>query len=199
MLDHLGLDDVTVVGISLGGGLAIQAAVEPRVRRAVAWDILSDFLEANLRQVNGAAEPFLRLLLRLRARRLVDAILRQAMARSYVARWGIPQGMHVLGVTTPYDYLRKLADLATDHASPRVTGDVLLLAGSRDHYVPLEQLYHQARALANARSVTARIFTAAEQAQSHVQVGNLGLAIDVILGWLEVLEAHHGDVDRRAE
>jgi hypothetical protein len=31
----------------------------------------------------------------------------------------------------------------------------------------------------------ARVFTEAEQAQNHWQVGNQGLALQVILGWLD--------------
>jgi hypothetical protein len=38
--------------------------------------------------------------------------------------------------------------------------------------------------LTNARSLTGRIFTAEEQAQNHCQVGNLKLALDVILHWI---------------
>jgi hypothetical protein len=38
------LDDVTLVGISLGGCLVVRAvALEPRVRRVIAWDIMTDF------------------------------------------------------------------------------------------------------------------------------------------------------------
>jgi pimeloyl-ACP methyl ester carboxylesterase len=51
VLDHFGLEGVTIVGISLGGGLAIRAAAhEPRVARVTADDILTDFLACNLRQ-----------------------------------------------------------------------------------------------------------------------------------------------------
>jgi hypothetical protein len=40
-------------------------------------------------------------------------------------------------------------------------------------------------ALTNARSVSARVFMPAEQAHNHCQIGNVGLAVQVILGWLE--------------
>ena len=66
-----------------------------------------------------------------------------------------------------------------------MTQDVLLLAGSADHYVPLRQLHRQMLALTNARSVTARVFMPAEQAHNHCQIGNIGLAVQVIIGWLE--------------
>jgi hypothetical protein len=70
---------------------------------------------------------------------------------------------------------------------------VLLLAGAEDHYVPIRQLSDQLNTLTNARSVTARVFTRHEQAQSHVQVGNIGLAVRVVLEGLEGLDGR----DRR--
>src|SRR5262249_19763033 len=50
----------------------------------------------------------------------------------------------------------------TRDVSERVRQDVLLLAGARDHYVPLSQLWDQMPLLSNARSITARVFTAQE-------------------------------------
>jgi hypothetical protein len=52
--------------------------------------------------------------------------------------------------------------------------------------VPLNQLRRQAANLVRARSITDRIFTAAEQASNHCQVGNIGAAVRVIQGWLEL-------------
>ena len=74
--------------------------------------------------------------------------------------------------------------MRTDDVSSRITQDVLLMAGAEDHYVPLAQLGAQIQTLTTARSVTARLFTRAESAQNHCQIGNLGLSLQVILGWL---------------
>ena len=66
-----------------------------------------------------------------------------------------------------------------------VLRDVLLMAGAEDHYVPTHQIYDQAAWLSKARSVTTRMFSRAEQAQSHCQVGNLPLAIRTITAWMD--------------
>jgi hypothetical protein len=50
--------------------------------------------------------------------------------------------------------------------SGEVRADALLLAGAEDHYVPLTQLADQTNTLAAACSVTARVFTRDEQAQT---------------------------------
>ena len=59
------------------------------------------------------------------------------------------------------------------------------MAGSEDHFVPMEQFFTQLRLLKNARSVTGRIFTKAEHAQAHSQIGNLGLSVSEMLTWIE--------------
>jgi len=195
VLDHYRLDDVTAIGESLGGGLVIRAAAfEPRITRVVSMDILDDFLEVLGRQIGRGVTPVLRVLLALRARGFVNAIARNAMTRKPVAAWGVQQGMHITGTATPFDFLRAATALNTRRASQKVTGDVLLLAGADDHYVPLKQLGRQAAGLVRARSVTTRTFTAAEQASNHCQVGNIAAALRVIQSWLEVT-----DTSRMAE
>jgi len=81
-----------------------------------------------------------------------------------------------------------LTRYVTADVSALVNADVLLLAGAEDHYVPFRQLGDQLNTLTAARSVTARVFTRAEQAQNHVQVGNIALSVRVMLDWLDGLD-----------
>ena len=185
VLDHFQLDDVTLVGYSLGGCLALRAAArEPRVRRVVADDIFTDLLDVSLRQVPRLARATLSGLLTISAVRLVNDFVERAMRRSLVVEWGVRQGMHVTGTSTPYDYFREAKRYRTEDISPLVEQDVLLLAGAEDHYVPLHQLHDQIRWLTRARSLTARLFTRHEQAQHHVHVGNVGLSLRIIADWI---------------
>jgi hypothetical protein len=64
---------------------------------------------------------------------------------------------------------------------------VLVMAGAEDHYIPVHQLPDQIATLTHVRSLTARLFTRAEQAQNHCQIGNMGLAFRVIIDWMESL------------
>ena len=75
----------------------------------------------------------------------------------------------------------------TASISSCLTQDVLLMAGAEDHYVPVHQLPDQIATLTHVRSLTARLFTGAEQGQNHCQIGNMGLAFRVILDWMESL------------
>jgi pimeloyl-ACP methyl ester carboxylesterase len=185
ILGALSLSNVIVVGLSLGGCLAIRAASrEPRVSRVIAWDALTDFQEIFLRQMPPTEQWVLRLLLGTGVDRIIDALASQG---SYppIQEWGIKQAMHVFGVESPAAAIRAAASYRTADVSPLVRQDVLLLAGAEDHYVPHHQIYDQARWLANARSVTTRMFTRTENGQAHCQVGNLPLAIATIAAWID--------------
>lgn len=69
--------------------------------------------------------------------------------------------------------------------SALVDQDVLLMAGERDRFQPAKLYRLQRAALVNARSVTGRVFTRAEHAENHCQMGNLGLALMVMADWLD--------------
>ena len=190
VLDHFGLGDVSLIGGSMGGYFAIRAAAfEPRVRRAVAYDVFFDAFDCNLRLMPASARLLLPVLLRLKLDGLVNGLARRAATRSLLIEWGLNQAMHVTGTPTPAAYLHAIQRYTAAEISSRVTQDVLLLAGSEDHYVPVAQFYEQIAALTNTRSLTARLFTRAESAQNHCQAGNFGLALRVITAWLDSQEA----------
>jgi pimeloyl-ACP methyl ester carboxylesterase len=187
ILDHYSLDDVAAVGISLGGGLVIRAAAfEPRISQVVAFDILDDEFEVVGRQIGRGAGVVLRAFLAAGARGLVNPVAYRVASLKPVTQWALQQGMHVTGSATPYDFFRSTTAMSTRKISHLVRADVLLLAGADDHYVPLKQLGRQADCLVNARSVTTRIFTAAEQASNHCQLGNIGAAARQISAWLDL-------------
>ncbi len=186
VLDHFQLNDVTLIGLSMGGYFVVRAAAfEPRVQRAIAYDIFFDALDCNLRQMPTSIRLVLLTLLRLKLDVLVNALTRRAARRNLVIEWGLRHAMHVTGTTTPAAYLHAIQHYTTAEISSRVTQDVLLLAGSEDHYVPLARFHKQIAALTKTRSLTARLFTQAESAQNHCQAGNYGLAFHVITAWLD--------------
>jgi len=48
------------------------------------------------------------------------------------------------------------------------------MAGAEDHYILVHELPDQIATLTHVRSLTARLFTRAEQAQNHVSSGQYG-------------------------
>jgi pimeloyl-ACP methyl ester carboxylesterase len=185
VLDAFALEDVTLVGISLGGCLAIRAAAfEPRVKRVIAFDVLTDFMAVLQRQQPPVVGALMRGLLALGANTLIDRSVGVIAHGQPVIEWGVSQAEHVFGRDRPSEALAAARAFQTKDVSGGVLQDVLLLAGAEDHYVPLEQLWDQARMLTSARSVTARVFTAREHAQAHCQIGNLPLAVRVMSEWI---------------
>jgi hypothetical protein len=116
---------------------------------------------------------------------LVNGAVAAVRKTDLLTDWVIAQGERVMGVATPAEVFKAWRDYRTDDVSALVTQDVLLMAGAKDHYVPLQMLPDQLMMLTAAHSISARVFTEAESAQNHCQIGNMGLALKVILDWLD--------------
>jgi len=186
VLDHFGLKDITLIGVSLGGYLSLRAAAfEPRISRVVAFGTIYDFFQVLL----YAGGPKIREL----AEKLLDSnqvdvfnkIMQKRMETNLLVNWGVNHGMYVFGVHSPFEYIEKVRLYSTAEISEKITQDVLLMTGTKDHFVPLEMFYKQIEALKNVKSLTARLFTEKEHAGSHCQMDNYKLALDVILNWIE--------------
>jgi pimeloyl-ACP methyl ester carboxylesterase len=189
VLDYFTLTDVTLLGISFGGCLALRAAAhEPRVRRVVADDTDTNHLEVMLGLVKPSVRAALTSLLHMGADHVIDRLFERAAKESAASAFGVQQGMLVTGSQTPSEYLNKVQLYRTDDVSPLIEQDVLLLGGTEDFCIPLHQFYDQSRMLTSARSLTTRLFTRHEQGQQHCQIGNLGLQFRVIKDWLAMLQ-----------
>jgi pimeloyl-ACP methyl ester carboxylesterase len=185
VLDFFHLDAVTLMGFSLGGGLVIRAAAfEPRVRRVIAYDIMTNGLECFLRPMSPAVQKQLLGWIDAGNEGAIDKFFADAMAKSLLLDWMTKLAIYNTGVKTPYQMLKHYQKYETASISSQLTQDVLLMAGAEDHYIPVHQLPDQIATLTGVRSLTARLFTRAEQAQNHVQVGNMGLAFRVIIDWM---------------
>ncbi len=189
VLDFFNLKEVTLIGLSLGGCLALRAAAydNNRIKRVVADDICADFYKVLLRQT-GPLEDSISTLMEKENETEINALFSRLMKQNLMLEWGIRQGMHVTGSQTPYGFLKQSMLYTTAEISPLLSQDVLLLAGQEDHYIPLIQFGGQIGSLTSVRSLTTRLFTRKEQAQNHCHVGNIGLSIDVMLNWLLQLE-----------
>jgi pimeloyl-ACP methyl ester carboxylesterase len=188
VLDYFGVEKVVLAGLSLGGCLVMRAAAgEPRVAHVIAFDVLTNLLECNLRQTNLLLRGLLKVMLKLGAVKIVNWMIARVSRRRPVVQWGIRQGMHVMGAGSAFELLRRSIEFQTADISASIRQDVLLMAGSEDHYVPAKQFHEQIEMLTNARSITARLFTLGESAQNHCQAGNYGAALKAMVQWLDGL------------
>ncbi|MFC1976171.1 alpha/beta hydrolase, partial [Chloroflexota bacterium] len=178
VLDYFEITDVTLVGISMGGYLAPRAAAfDERIARVVAFGVTPYDLHGS--GLQGALYKFF-----LKNPSLYNWIANTAMRWSVQADQLINQWMYITDASTPAEWNGLLQHYSVSDIAPQIHQDVLLLAGAEDHMIPLEEYHKTMNGLTNARSVTGRIFTAEDHAQNHCQVGNIKLALDVILQWV---------------
>lgn len=190
VLDYFDLEDVILIGLSWGGYLCLRAAAfEPRIKSVAAYDILYDGLDLLTNNMPFPRRQVFRLLLRCRAEKILNRLVGRMRRLSLIIDWAITHGMYITGTRTPYEFFTKCAQHNLRGLTPRINQDVLLLAGEKDHYVPLGHYYRLRRELTNARSVRGRVFTVQEGGEQHCQVGNHHLATDEIVTWIKSLEA----------
>lgn len=186
VMDHFDLSSAALVGISLGGYLALRAAAfEPRIKQVVAYDVVYDMLGCFTAHLPDPFQLQFKDMIHGGQKEQVNRIAEALRAGNDLVDWALTHGMYITGASDPFDYFHRLTEFNTIAISPLIAQDVLLLAGENDHLVPLEMYDKQKNALVNARSVRGRIYTAAEGGDQHCQVGNIELAWRDILSWLE--------------
>ena len=182
VLNHLGLEDVTLVGLSMGGYFALRsAAFEPRVKRVIVSGHAFDY-----RKVAPAPATWLLVFFRDYLREFTNRLSRWKIRRGGMEAWNISHMMYVLGIDEPMAALDFAFQLNEENLhSDLVKQDVLILASRNDHFIPFRLHEMQLRRLTSARSVTDRVFTKEDHAHNHCQIGNIGLALKVMREWLD--------------
>jgi len=184
VLDYFDLNNIILLGISLGGWLCLRAAAfEPRIARVIATGHAIDYMKSML--------PFFYWLHMLLYRKHRDFMARLTDKKFLCNKESIPGWMvkHLMYITKknkPLDALETYLMMNEQNIhSELVTQDVLLLQGKEDHLIPFKMLDMQVKALINAKSITTRVFRKEEHAQNHCQVGNIGLSLEVMVKWLD--------------
>ena len=184
VLDHFRLNDVTLIGVSLGGYLAPRAAAyDDRIQRVVMFDMIYDFYGSITAKMGEKTARFFDWMT-AHPRNILWKWLGKKLDENYFTCWLLGQGYAIYeNVHTPCEYFNCIKQYNTRTISPMMKQDVLVLAGAGDLYT----IYYedQLKALTNARSVTGRLFTAEENADHHCQIGNIQLVLDTIISWID--------------
>lgn len=186
VLDHFGLENVTWLGFSMGGYYCIRAAAfESRIGRVIASSVPFDYS-----QFPGIVAQRIVKLFFTGLRGFTNRQALKRMSRDGYYDWYMSNLMYITGRDSPVEALDLVMEMNEGNLhSERVVQDVLILTGKEDHTVPFKMHRKQIGALSGARSVTGRVFTAKEQAQHHCQIGNVGLALEVMMEWIESRES----------
>mgnify|MGYP006290357041 FL=1 len=184
VIDHFSVEDVTLIGLSMGGWLCLRAAAfEPRVSRVIASGHAVDYMKSMPGFFYRIHKWFLEHHPEFMGRM---AEWKFGGSRENMATWMVQQLKYITGEDKAMDALETYVMMnGRNIHSELVRQDVLLLLGEKDHFIPLKMLKMQEKALTVARSVTTRIFTEQEHAHNHCQIGNIGLSLEVMDEWME--------------
>ena len=156
---------IVLIGMSMGGYFAPRAAAfEERIDGVVAYDTCYDFGEVAGRVIAAAENP--------------EALKNIGVSWAYNnARW-------TMGTKTIDDTVKECAAYSLAPVADRIRQDVLMLAGTEDHFIPFHQTADFEKALVNARSVATRIFDGPSGGAGHCQPGALTLYHAAVFDWL---------------
>jgi len=164
---------IILTGMSMGGYFASRAAAfENRIDGVVAYDEAFDLQEVVGRVVLAAKKNPLAL-------------------QNPDVSWSYDTALWTLGTNSFDDTLEAFAPYKLAGVADRIRQDVLILAGTEDHFIPFHQAADFEKSLINARSVTKRIFDRPSGGAAHCQGGNTSLVHAAVFDWL--LEKFPGD------
>ncbi|MBN1620794.1 alpha/beta fold hydrolase [candidate division WOR-3 bacterium] len=183
VLDYFNKDNVTMIGLSMGGWLCMRAAAfEKRIKRVITSGHAIDYMKSMpsiLRYIHvWCIEHWPDFMNRMAELKFKN--------RENTASWVVDHLMFITKKNRPMEALQLYLDLNERNiSSDLVEQDVLILTSKNDHLVPFMLHGLQLKALVNAKSVTEKIFTEKDHAQNHCQIGNIGLALETMLDWLQ--------------
>ena len=162
---HAEPSKIVLIGMSMGGYFAPRAAAfEERIDGVAAYDTCYDFGEVAGRVISAARNP--------------EGLKLTGVSWAYFnARW-------TMGTKDINDTLKACAAYTLAPVADRIRQDVLMLAGTDDHFIPFHQSADFEKALVNARSVTTRVFDGPSGGAGHCQPGALSLYHAAVFDWL---------------
>jgi alpha-beta hydrolase superfamily lysophospholipase len=172
---------IVLIGQSMGGYLAPRAAAfDDRFDGVVAYDVFFDMGASAKRYVpdvvfwmrdHGMAA-------------LAETLINWKASHAPGVRWAIDNGMWTLGKKHPLEVVDEFQKYTLAGVAQRIKCDVLLLAGTEDHFVPIEQVKSMQDALTSARSVTTKIYDRESGGAEHCQQGAPTLWHADLFDWL---------------
>jgi pimeloyl-ACP methyl ester carboxylesterase len=171
---------IVLIGESMGGYLAPRAAAfDTRISGVVAYDEFYDGYAIAARHVPS-------FVFWLRDHHYDGALrfLAGHGPQDPGSTWSVQNGMWVFGVNNPFAVIDAFKPYTLAPVASRITGDVLILAGADDHFVPLDQVDAFQKSLTHARSVTTKIFDRESGGGEHCQIGAASLWHATLFDWL---------------
>lgn len=173
--------EMILVGMSLGGYLAPRAAAfDDRFSGVVAYDVLYDFGEV----AENTVPSFVLWLKKNRYDGLIEVLVSIKSAFSPSFAWGVKNGRWTLKTENARETLDAFSKYSLETVASQIKQDVLILAGTEDHFIPLKQVEDFKSKLTNAKSVTTVIYDKASGGAEHCQFGAQSLWHADFFDWM---------------
>lgn len=181
LLDYFELQEVDALGVSWGGYFVIRAAAyEKRIKQVICFDFFYDGLNVFLNGLPSETKERLRSALEQGNETSVEKLLKPFIQTNADLKFKLNKGFENTGTKTLCSLLKQIALHNVSGLGKKVTADVLLLAGSKDQYVPFQDLALEQAELRSARSLTTKIFTEKTGGEQHCQAGRYDLALNAV-------------------
>lgn len=190
ILDFFDLNDVTIIGASLGGMLAPRAAAfDKRIGRVIAWSVFTNFMDVLISTQPPAIKKLTRFCLKFHLSFFINfAFNHKAKRGNELVKWGLSHGMYAYEARSPCEYIKKIEKYQITNVGDKIDQDILIIGASKDHFIDYKTVGTEIEALTNVKSLSVRIFTEKENGEGHCNVGNPKLCFDTMINWMEQIK-----------
>ncbi len=194
ILDHFKLDDVTIIGASLGGYLAPRAAAfEKRITKVVGWSIFPDFFDILLADDPKSVRKLMDTAFRKGFAGIFNGFYKKMMDKSELVKWNLMHGMYAYDAPDPVGYVKKVRNFTLKGTGDKITQDMLVIGGRDDHMIMPHLFKEEYDLLPNVRSLTFQLYSNQDDAGSHCGIGNMKLILDTMVSWINLINSRKGE------
>lgn len=181
------LNDVTIIGISLGGYFAPRAAAfDKRISRVVGWSIFPSVWD-NGRESKLAIKA-LHVFIGLKLGFIYDYILKSKSKKGVNEALAMRLMFHRFDVKGFNEFVKKIDNYSLKPIADKIDQDVLILGANNDIMINEKAIGTEINMLTQVKSLTYRLLTNKENAGNHCNCGNTKLALDTIINWVDELD-----------
>ena len=200
ILDHFDLTDVTIIGASLGGYLAPRAAAfEKRISKVIGWSIFPDFFDILLADDPKLLRVVMDSMYKHNRAGIFNKLYEKMMEKSELVKWNLLHGMYAYDAPDPVGYVQKVRQFTLKGIGDQVTQDMLILAGRNDHMIFPSLFHEEYDLLPNTRSLALQLYTNRDDAGSHCNMGNMKLALDTMIHWIDNINEKNKGEDNESK
>lgn len=182
VLDYYKLDDITLLGLSMGGYLCLRAAAfDQRIKRVISSGGAYDYTKIPPLFAQWMMKFFVK-----HFRNFSNKTSFKTLKKGGMDAWQLGNLMYITKKDVPMDAFEYAMQMNSQNLHcDLIKQDVLVLTGKKDHFIPFKLHNNLINSFSNAKSVTDKVFTKKEHGHNHCQIGNIELSLEIMVKWIE--------------